>query len=355
MSLDCLVPQPCRFRYANNLRCIDGIGMYTKRIIEFEIIWYFSWRPVIYILALSTSVFAMYHYLHWQKVMLPFLPIATVGTAVAFYVGFKNNSSYDRLWESRKIWGEVTNISRSMVSYLIACMRNRAECREALEQFVYRHLAFINMLRLQLRRRNVWDDSNEYTRMSKECFSNRPYEEESVEVMQKFCPADELALLNKPNVAAALIKRQCEELIRFKDKGWIDGFEHSDLLHLCSDFCNHQGKAERIKSFPFPRQYAYFSTVFVYIFVTLLPFGLIGEFGKISENHEWLVIPFTLLISWVFITMEKVGDTSENPFEGSMNDIPMSTICRNIEIDLRSLLDERELPEPLQAVDHILM
>lgn len=331
------------------------VAMYTKRIIEFEIIWYFSWRPLLYTLGLAVAVYAMYHYLHWHKMMLPFLPIATVGTAVAFYVGFKNNSSYDRLWESRKIWGEVTNISRSMTSYLLAVMRKRPESQDACRQFVYRHLAFINMLRLQLRRRNVWDNSNEYTRMSIECFTNRPYEEESVEVLDKFCPKEESELLKKPNVASALLKKQFEELVRFKDNGWIDAYEHSDLLRFCSDFCNHQGKAERIKTFPFPRQYAFFSTVFVYIFVTLLPFGLVGEFGKISENHEWLVIPFTILISWVFITMEKVGDTSENPFEGSMNDIPMSTICRNIEIDLRSMLDESELPEPLQAVDYILM
>lgn len=340
--------------YAKHLDSVAGLHMYTKRIIEFEIIWYFSWRPVLYILGLSCAVFALHHYLHLHTLLLPFLPIATVGTAVAFYVGFKNNSSYDRLWESRKIWGEVTNISRAMSSYLIATMRTRPECKEAFRNFIYRHLAFINMLRLQLRRKNVWDDSNEYTRMSRECFSNRPYEEESLEVMKNFC-AEDIGLLAKPNVASALIRKQFEELVRFKDLGWIDAFEHSDLLRFCSDFCNHQGKAERIKSFPFPRQYAFFSTVFVYIFVTLLPFGLIGEFAKISEHHEWLVIPFTLLISWVFITMEKVGDTSENPFEGSMNDVPMSTICRNIEIDIRAMLDESALPEPLQAVDHILM
>lgn len=330
--------------------------MYTKRIIDPHYIWYFSWRPLLYTLVTSSTVYVLYHAFHLHNLVLPFLPIATVGTAVAFYVGFKNNSSYDRLWEARKIWGEVTNVSRAMAAYLIASFRNKPESAQEMKAFIYRHLAFINMLRLQLRKRNMWDDSNEYTRMSKECFSNRPFEEESVEVMEKFCGKQESAeFLAKPNVACELIRKQFSELIRFKDNGWIDSYEHSDLLRFCSDFYNHQGKAERIKSFPFPRQYAFFSEVFVYIFVTLLPFGLIGEFSKISENHELLTIPFTLLISWVFITMEKVGDTSENPFEGSMNDVPMSTICRNIEIDLRALLGERELPPALTAVDDILM
>lgn len=87
----------------------------------------------------------------------------------------------------------------------------------------------------------------------------------------------------------------------------------------------------------------------------LLPFGLIGEFDKISPNHDWLTIPFSNLISWVFMTMEKVGDTSENPFEASLNDVPMTTICRNIEIDLKTLLGEDELPQPLQPEEHVLM
>lgn len=327
--------------------------MYTKRFIDPEIIWYFAWRGLLSTTLLSSGVFALYHVCNLHYVALPFLPIATVGTAVAFYVGFKNNSSYDRLWESRKIWGEVTNISRAMVSYAIAAMRGKEP--EELRIFVYRHLAFINILRLQLRKKNVWDESNEYTRMSKECFSNRPFEEESVEVLNTFARDEAVELVKFRNIAVELIKRQMNTLIKFKDKGWIDSYEHSDLLRLCSDFCNHQGKAERIKTFPFPRQYAFFSEVFVYIFVGLLPFGLIGEFAKLSPNHEWLTIPFSVLISWLFITMEKVGDTSENPFEGSLNDIPMSAICRNIEIDLRSLLGETNLPEPLQAVDDILM
>jgi putative membrane protein len=116
-----------------------------------------------------------------------------------------------------------------------------------------------------------------------------------------------------------------------------------------------QGKAERIKSFPFPRQYAYFSEIFVGLFILLLPFGLVGEFAKLGESAVWLTIPFSILISWIFDTMEKVGDTSENPFENSLNDVPMSAISRNIEIDLRELLGESELPEPLQAVDGFLM
>jgi putative membrane protein len=53
--------------------------------------------------------------------------------------------------------------------------------------------------------------------------------------------------------------------------------------------------------------------------------------------------------------MEVVGDTSENPFENAVNDIPMTTICRFIEVDLRDMLDEDNVPNYLEPIDNILM
>jgi putative membrane protein len=64
----------------------------------------------------------------------------------------------------------------------------------------------------------------------------------------------------------------------------------------------------------------------------------------------WLGFPFTLLVSWVFILMELIGDYSENPFEGLYNDVPISSMARDIEIDIRQMLDETNLPKPLQPI-----
>ena len=123
---------------------------------------------------------------------------------------------------------------------------------------------------------------------------------------------------------------------------------------MVAECYNQQGAAERIKSFPFPRQYGFFSTAFVNLFNFLLPFALLGELAKFSSNTLWMVIPFSALISWVFFTMETIGDSSENPFENSINDVPMTAICRNIEIDLREMLGETDLPAKVQAVNGVL-
>ena len=75
---------------------------------------------------------------------------------------------------------------------------------------------------------------------------------------------------------------------------------------------------------------------------------------KMGENFVWMTIPFAALSGWIFTTMERIGETSENPFEGSANDVPITTISRNIEIDLMEMLDLPHQLKPLTAQNNIL-
>jgi putative membrane protein len=83
-----------------------------------------------------------------------------------------------------------------------------------------------------------------------------------------------------------------------------------------------------------------------------------NQLVEIKETNVWwfmaLMIFFSVLISWIFTTMEKVGSNSEDPFEGRINDVPMTALCRTIEIDLRDMLNEDNLPDKVQAQDNIL-
>ena len=122
---------------------------------------------------------------------------------------------------------------------------------------------------------------------------------------------------------------------------------------------NLQGKSERIKNFPYPRQFATLNHFFMWIFVLLLPLALVPQFAEIgTELAEkqplignlfiWLAVPFYTIVAWVFHTMERIGRTGENPFEGNANDVPISTIARGIEIDLRQNLGEATEDIPTQ-------
>jgi ion channel-forming bestrophin family protein len=337
--------------------------MYTRKRVAFRHFWPFAWRSLTFFVLYSTAIVWLYTEFRWPFLSVPFVPIATIGTAVAFYVGFKNNSAYDRLWEGRRVWGSLTNASRSWAILVLDYITNlradnpltESDLREHHRLLVYRHLAFLNALRLQLRSRAVWQEHHgaELRIIDHiEAFHQGKMDEE----LCRFLPKNESATyLNKTNVAAQLLRQQSAHLRELRAQGLLSDIYHNELERLLIELYNQQGAAERIKSFPFPRQYAFFSYVFVWLFIFLLPFGLLTEMAKIGGWHVWFTIPFYTTIAWVFNTMEVVGDTSENPFENAINDVPMSAICRNIEIDLREMLAETDLPPRLQAVDNILM
>ena len=110
------------------------------------------------------------------------------------------------------------------------------------------------------------------------------------------------------------------------EKGLIDPFRHGEMENMLVNLYEQQGKCERIKNFPYPRQFATLNLHFVWLFAILVPFGLLQEFDKLGDHFVWLTIPFTVLVCWVFLTMEKIGEATENPFEGTPNDVPMAAL-----------------------------
>jgi putative membrane protein len=126
---------------------------------------------------------------------------------------------------------------------------------------------------------------------------------------------------------------------------------------MLTEFYTLQGKSERIKNFPLPRIYASLSVYFVYLFIFLLLYGLLSAYANanLPDYTVWSVIPFTTLIGWIFWMMESAGDYAENPFEALAFDVPISSLTRTIEIDLKEMLGETDLPEPITPKDNFLV
>lgn len=327
--------------------------MYTGKDFNFKLLWHFARKNLFRTMVVSTVATILYRVFEFKFVAIPFLPVGTIGTAVAFYIGFKNNQAYDRLWEARKLWGGFTNTSRNFSAQLIALVEDKTVVKELL----YRHIAYLNVLRLQLRKTIPWATSkdNLHQTFRGERAELEEFDQGLKKILEENNKGEYYETLRvKNNVASGILKLQILDLTRLKREKKLDEYEHSDLVRHVNELFNLQGGCERLKSTPLFRQYSIFSRVFVVLFIYLLPFGLLKDLNNLADWGVWLTIPFSMLISWVFFTMEQIGEFSENPFDNSVNDTPIAAICRNIEIDIKEFLGEA-LPTKMNPVDDVLL
>lgn len=322
-------------------------------------------RDIYSIFILSFIPTVLYVLLDWHWLALPWLPIALLGTAVAFVVGFKNNASYDRTWEARKIYGGIVNSSRvwglMVKDYVTNKHSQKQHSQEELnlihKELYNRHFAWLTALRYQLREKRNWESiykahNQEY---KDQWFIIDEHKIPLAEALKSYLSEEELQLiLTKSNKAAQLISIQSKRLRELLELGLIEDFRHMEMKKVLAEFLNNQGAAERIKNFPYPRQYATLNLWFVKLFVLLLPLGMLSEFDKLGGNFVWLTVPFSMMSGWVFTTMEKIGEASENPFEGSANDVPITSMSRMIEIDLKEMLHETDIPEAIKPKNNII-
>ncbi len=339
--------------------------MFTGRNYSLKEFLVWTRREIFFLLVVAIVPTILYAVVGWKWLVIPWLPIALIGTAVAFLVGFKNNASYERMWEARRAWGGIVNASRSwgiMVRDFVTNKHAQApltenELREVHRRLIYRHLAWLTALRFQLREPRDWESMEkahnvEYRRK----YSVHEQESQLDEELKKFLTGEEFSCISKKkNKAAQIIGLQSKDLRELLDAGLIEDFRHMELENTLIELYNQQGVCERIKNFPYPRQFATLNLYFVKLFVLMVPFGMLHEFEKLDRRLVWLNILFSALVSWVFLSMEKIGEATENPFEGGPNDIPITSLSRNIEIDLKEMLDEKDIPPAIQTVHQILM
>ncbi|MBD77601.1 MAG: hypothetical protein CL840_01505 [Crocinitomicaceae bacterium] len=343
--------------------------MYVRKNISWISLLKFTWIHIVWLTVWGTFAVSLYvHFnLHW--VSIPWLPVSVIGIAVSFFVGFKTDSSYDRLWEARKIWGAIVNTSRmwgssvkNFVNDLDAEKKvDKDELKSIQRNLIRKHIAWLYVLRAQLLRPEGWEHSqikrgvgwinNRRQARIKKLFGH----DDIIEILKQFDLTEEQIKNRRANAATQLLDINSGELLKLRKRGLISDYRHVQLQNLLNNQYAEQGKCERIKKFPFPRQYATGSIYFIGIFIFLLPFGMVTEFEKLAEELIWLTVPFVTLVGWVFVLMELIGDYSENPFEGLPNDVPMLSICRTIEIDLLEMINEENIPKPIQPQEGLMM
>jgi len=347
--------------------------MYTKKKYSTRAMLHWTRRELRFFVLWALTITILYELVGLQWLQVPWTALALIGTAVAFLIGFQSNAVYGRLWEARKIWGAIVNDSRMFTIMVKDMVTNEyatdpvsmEELQKHKTIIIYRHIAWLSSLRHAMRALKPWEAFRRNKRNQEWVEAlNIPELDSTLEEDLQLHLSDEERerVLSKTNKAAEVLSIQSGHLRELKERGLIWEFSFLELESKISDLITHQGKSERIKNFPYPRQYATLGYDFVNTFIMLLPFGIIPEFSEqaieLSENFPvigpyfiWLAIPFSAIVSWIFNTMQRIGTVGENPFEGSANDVPISTIARGIEIDILEIIgvDKNEIPDQIPA------
>jgi putative membrane protein len=335
--------------------------MHSGRAYKLGEFIFWTRRSIFSLLLLGAIPTILYQAFDLKWISVPWPVVALLGTATAFIVGFKNLQTYNRTWEARQIWGAAISDS---CSWALMC-RDFIPDTDRSRQIIYRHFAWLTALRYQLRVSRSWETTNRSHNKEYQQFYTIPEKETPIEEeLLKYITKEELENIRaKNNIAAQLLSLQSNALKTLYDDGLLDNFRFMGMHTMLREFSGHQGRSERIKNFPYPRQYATINSIFVRLFCLLLPFALLGEFdslnadiyGDLQGYMVWFVIPFSVLISWVYTSLDQVGESTENPFEGGANDIPISQMSRTVEIDIREMLGEIDLPSPFLVRNNIIL
>ncbi|MDU9005304.1 bestrophin family protein [Sedimentitalea todarodis] len=325
-----------------------------------------SWRFLLLVASWELLVVYLDEIRGFEFIGLPIPLVTTVGIAVSLYLGFKNTSCFARWWQARTIWGQIVNSSRDWGNAVANLMPSDSMTvdPDIKTRLIERHIAWVNALAFQLRVQNPRHARQQKWMFGLRRLENRKDLHQTPESYRTHLSDADAALLDtKTNAASYLLFRQGQELQSLADQGKIDAYRHVAMMDRLARFYDAQGSCERIKNAPFPRQVADIGKLFTWIFIFMLPLAFVNLYTIPVDLEGWerwafagytlSMIPFCLLICWVFYLTEQVSASLEDPFNGDATDVPISTISRMIEIDLRQTMEMDNVPDPLPPVEDV--
>lgn len=267
------------------------------KLIRFDIIAICSYAFVV-------GILDQYSFL--SKISVPIGITATIGTAVSLLLAFRTAQSYERWWEARIIWGSIVNDSRTFVRQLIQFLPESEGKKSIIEKFTNRQIIWCYALSETLRKKG--------------------YSEKVTQHLNQENITDQ-------NIPNALLNRHSDDLANSN----LQDYKQVQIDTTLSRLCDAMGKCERIKNTVFPRSYSLLVHLLIYVFATLLPFGLDDKYIEVE-------IFLTAIIPLIFISIERTAIVMQDPFENTPMDTPMTSLSNTIEINLKQMIGDRNLP-----------
>lgn len=247
--------------------------------------------------------------------------------AVAFFLGFRMNSAYDRWWEARKILGELTNNTRSFVAKIYVYYQNENHFKanfskigdKNAEQLIGLNILYIKSFKSEIQQ-ILNPEFNNNARELLDKFEINTNHKLSNEILIAIANSIESSFLQKSNI------------------------EKSDLMQHINRFYDIQGKAERIRSTPFLMIYSAFTKIIVWFYVILIPL-FIGDIDMGGEESglEFLAIPIMVIISSAFLTINKLANLFGEPFSVNTTSVAIDNICENLEKNCNEVISKINL------------
>ena len=252
------------------------------------------------------------------------LPLSLFGSVIALFIGFCVNAAYARWWEARGLWGLMINASRNVARAAITLIDDGDTDQNRISREIVRtQIAFVHVLRTALRGQALPPEAETY-----------------------LSPTRLAALAPMTNKANALLTDIAGLATAARQDGKLDAYARVQIESLLVDVANAQGGMERIKNTPMPSQYRFFPPFFAHVFCIVLPFAVVQDLGIYTPAGS-------ALVGLMFLMAAQIGLDLMDPFADDIYDVPMTAMCRTIEIDLQNMLGE-PAPEKVTPVDNVL-
>jgi putative membrane protein len=231
-------------------------------------------------------------------------PVFFIGISISIsvFLGFRNNTAWLRYWEARKLWGDLLIASRAMLREVLNTSRAEEEDVKTLVELI---LSWCMALKAGLRH-------------------------ETFEVTSGW------------RSAHVPVATPCNALLQ--EIGlWLYQHRPNEMVYLnynsyLNAFSSVQGGCERISNTPIPFAYSLLLHRTVGIFCAIYPLLLIHSFGE-------LTLLFSVFTTYALLALDAIATELEDPFGNEDNDLPLNAIYNAIEIDLREMVNDRNLPK----------
>lgn len=274
-------------------------------------IWYFinniKWQ-IIFVTLFALTIAFLHLRPEFKGIDIPLNILTLLGTIVSILLAFRTSQSYERWWEARIVWGAIVNDSRTLIRSILQFLPENETVER--KKFAERQIIWVNALGETLRKVPL---------------------SPKVEAYFKF---HNISATNLPN---ALLDEHSQQIGRLVTEGKISEFQQLQLNEIISRLCDSMGKCERIKNTVFPRSYSVILHTLIYAFTAILPFGL-------DHSQFFTEITISILIPILFIAVEKTAIIMQDPFENTPVDTPMTSLAQTIEINIRQMTEEKEVP-----------